>query len=805
VSVQPLGDLRRTHAREFGGKAANLGEMMDSGVPVPQGFAICTSDYFSHAARWGLDEALAPSLAKEDWAETEMKARAAFASVDLDPEFTSAVLTAFGRLGNSTVAVRSSALGEDAPDASFAGQYHTELGVSTEEALLDAVRSCWASLWNKGVLEYRHRRSMDHLAQGMGVVVQAMVPATVSGVLFTVDPVASRSDRMLVELVEGPGHSLVSGMEAGVVCRVQRDPFRVVDVDGDGTAIEDHRLEKVWRTARLVEDRFGGPQDIEFGFVEDQLWIFQTRPITTLSPELVEPLEPLRKPTLSERIIIPLAAEHYTTAPKPLDNLAFARLVEGAAELLRRNGGRVTPEDKEAFRSEVWRQAYRLPRHSLTWRALLSLRQQKSVLEKDWTAWWMAGPEPILREVSAPVDLEALSDEALFKRSDAILAAWEGVLGERMVVAGAFRSEFILAALVTLAVGRREKGPVLADLARGIETPVTRSNRDLWSLSRKARGDPRILACVRNGDPTVLETFPAGRVFLDSVEEFLADHGHREGDSWYLSVPVWCRNPARVWSLLSTLVDLRNPLSDPARAQEKFAAARERVERRLDSVPWLRRLFLSLLEAFRAHITFREQSHFDLTRPLAALQEVAAEWGRRLVARGLIPDQDSVFYLTAREVRDWLLNSPPSPAEAQKTLARRRATYQVVNTTWQRERMPHQRPGPQLVGIATSPGVATGTVRLIRGEHQFQRLGAGDILVAPHTNPSWTPLFSIASGVVTEVGGPASHAAVVAREYGIPCVMSVPRVMEILRDGDQVVVDGEEGLVQRMRQEENGP
>jgi pyruvate,water dikinase len=166
VSVRPLGDLRREHAPEFGGKAANLGELTASGIPVPPGFALGASDYGVHAERCDLRSALKPLLAKEKWAEAEMTARELLGSAPLDPDLTSVFLRAFRNLGSPTVAVRSSAIGEDAPDASFAGQYYTKLEVSGEEALLDAVRSCWASLWNKAVLEYRHRRALGPLTQG---------------------------------------------------------------------------------------------------------------------------------------------------------------------------------------------------------------------------------------------------------------------------------------------------------------------------------------------------------------------------------------------------------------------------------------------------------------------------------------------------------------------------------------------------------------------------------------------------------------------------------------------------------------
>src|SRR5581483_2112878 len=107
-----------------------------------------------------------------------------------------------------------------------------------------------------------------------------------------------------------------------------------------------------------------------------------------------------------------------------------------------------------------------------------------------------------------------------------------------------------------------------------------------------------------------------------------------------------------------------------------------------------------------------------------------------------------------------------------------------------------------LHGIAGSPGVVTGPVCIVRGPHEFDKLRRGDILVAPLTNPVWTPLFAIAGGVVTQVGGILSHGAIVAREYGIPAVMAVQNAVQLLRDGQRVTVDGTRGIVRAERGEE---
>jgi pyruvate,water dikinase len=184
---------------------------------------------------------------------------------------------------------------------------------------------------------------------------------------------------------------------------------------------------------------------------------------------------------------------------------------------------------------------------------------------------------------------------------------------------------------------------------------------------------------------------------------------------------------------------------------------------------------------------------------LAALQQIAVELSQRLQARGLVRMQDDIFYLTYEEARNWCLGAPPLASEVSKLVSRRRATYNVANARWQAERAGTAASGDLLKGVSASRGVARGRARVIRDEREFHLLRPGDVLVCPYSNPSWTPLFISAAAVISETGGAASHAAIVAREYGIPAVMSVCGAMQALQHGPEVIVDGERGVIQRVQ------
>jgi pyruvate,water dikinase len=798
--IRPLADLTRVDAATCGSKGSNLGELIHLGMPVPPGFAIAASCYAAHAERCGLAAGLAPLIERRDWTAVERTAGDLLHSRPLEPDLCVALSDAYRRLHRPGVAVRSSATAEDLTGASFAGQYRTSLNIRGEDDLQRAIRECWASLWCRRALEYRHRRSIDHLSSEMAVVIQAMLPVDASGVLFTVDPVAQRSDRILIEIVAGLGERLVSGTASGEICRVDRSDLEVVDREGGETLLPSHRAAKLCRLALEIEAHFGCPQDIEFATTGGEVFLLQTRPITTLGDALPEPLEPLGKPTFFDRLMKPLVTERYSIAPRPLDNITYTHLVGAATYFLRRVGGIVTPEDEARFRAEIWRQAYRFPPHRLTWRVLCSPWQQIETLKTDWLGWWENGPRAAFHGVCAPTDLATLSDAALLDRAERILAAWEEPLQKRMFAAGAFGAENWLKLLVTLAVGPRKSDQIMAKLLGGVANPTLETNAALWRLSGLARQAPSVRVALRELAPKRLEDTPEGRTFLRAFDDFLDAHGHREGSCWYLSTPTWQRDPMQVWRLLGSMVEVEPPSANPKQVDVHYRTACELVERRLRFIPGLRRTFCWFLHRIRALTAFREHSHFDLTRPLSALQEIAAEWGRRLVERGVLSRADDLFYLTHDEVRDLLLGPAPDTGTIHRLLAQRRATYQLANTRWQAERFDGRRHGSALKGIATSPGAARGRARIIRGEHQFERFQPGEILVCPYTTPSWTPLFVSAAAVVTETGGAASHAAIVAREYGVPAVMALQGATRILEDGVEILVDGDRGVVRRIRE-----
>jgi len=274
-----------------GGKGASLARMTALGLPVPPGYVVEADCLLAALGDGG--EALRAAL------PDAARAQAIVARAEPPPE----IGDAYEALGdNPPVAVRSSACAEDSEAASYAGQQETYLSVRGTRAVLDRVRDCWASFFSERAIFYRERKgSLDDL--GMAVVVQRMVRADVAGVLFTCDPVHRRRDRMVVEAVLGLGEAAVSGLltpdhyvltRDGTVkrARITRQPFAIVPAESGGTEqrelgeegaapkLAQEQLRELARIGDDLEQRLGGPQDIEWALEDGELFVLQARPVT---------------------------------------------------------------------------------------------------------------------------------------------------------------------------------------------------------------------------------------------------------------------------------------------------------------------------------------------------------------------------------------------------------------------------------------------------------------------------------------------------------------------------------------------
>ncbi|RLT33583.1 MAG: phosphoenolpyruvate synthase, partial [Chloroflexi bacterium] len=296
-----------------GGKGLNLTKLAQAGFPVPGGFIVTTGGYDAFVNDAGLAGWMADEVAAIDARDPESlnalsdRIRARFRESAMPPALADTIRAAYAALGKPKVAVRSSATAEDLPDFSFAGQQDTFLNVLGDDALLGAVRECWSSLWTARAIGYRARNGIDQSAVSLAVVVQAMVQSDTSGVLFTANPLTGRRTETVVDAIYGLGEALVSGQVEPDHYIVETATGRIVakllgakatvirGAEGGGTltqsadagsqqALSDDEIRQVTALGKRVTDFYGSPQDIEWGYADGQLYLLQSRAITSLFP-----------------------------------------------------------------------------------------------------------------------------------------------------------------------------------------------------------------------------------------------------------------------------------------------------------------------------------------------------------------------------------------------------------------------------------------------------------------------------------------------------------------------------------------
>jgi pyruvate,water dikinase len=279
-----------------------------------------------------------------------------------------------------------------------------------------------------------------------------------------------------------------------------------------------------------------------------------------------------------------------------------------------------------------------------------------------------------------------------------------------------------------------------------------------------------------------------------TLARFLARYGHHSRRELDLRIPRWSEEGAFVEQLASKLVGTESPEDANRRQRRRYAAELERARGLLS--PWRRKRFEEKLLQLRSFLWLREQMRDLSTRTYARIRRFALEIGRRAAAAGRLRSADDIFYLTFREAYQVLDGSHHEIVESRRDYELMYRRFRPANEVGRgHAHAPVEQAGKRLIGIGCSTGIISGRVRVVMSLAEAEKLERGDILVTPFADPGWTPLLSIAAGVVTETGGLLSHAAVICREYAIPAVLNVPAATRLLRDDHRVRIHGEMGYV----------
>ena len=728
-------------------------------------------------------------------------------------------------LGKSRVAVRSSALGEDGSDASFAGQFDTVLNVQGMEELREAVRHCVASSANEHALSYQQEQSGGQAAT-MNVVVQAMVDARAAGVVFTADPVSARRDLLVIDAVHGLGEALVSGEATPDHYAVNAsDKIIRRQLTGDSAVLSATEIATIAAQARAAAAHEGHALDLEWAIDQDgTLYWLQARPITTLPADLNEFDTTLPRP--EDVLTISNVSEMMPGAVCPLTGSFTGWGIDYGLQHMQVAVG-ARPEIEQDWQITAW--AYGHLFLNLTGNAVMSAAVLGSTVEQTGQA--LCGriipelkelpPQPLWRQLFNTVKLlrycmrapsvvdrfgEELDRFAIEKKADSV-AMWQELAAKcaffdhamAVHIQSSALSGFFCSIVENMVSGRsnnstnEEQAEAVRLLAgaSGVESAVMLEELD--NFIDKVVEHPEAETSFQRVEPKEALSWLRGTAGIaDAFAVFLSDHGHRGYRELCMRDPAWGDDPTPLIQSMQAAVHARLVTGGhrPLHSED------------IDWSTLSRGLRWALPKAHNA-IRRREHTKSQLVDVAHRFKVAFRHLGKLLVDEGKLPDADMVNFFTVAELPG--IVAGPAAADIERASARRDAIeYQ------QRFEFPEISVGmPQplepveldisegvLPGRPASRGVVEGTVRVAHTLEEAALLQPGEILVTPITDIGWTPYFSLIGGLVTDLGSSVSHGAVIAREYGLPCVVNTRQGTRMLHTGDRVRLDGDAGCVE---------
>ena len=805
--VKSFAELQPADATLAGGKAFRCAEMLRAGLPVPDGVVLLAdapqtarslADLQDHLRHWPAD---------------------------------------------TLFAVRSSALDEDGSEHSFAGMHETVLNVAVD-AVPDAVRACWDSVHAPRALAYREAQGVASADMRTAVVVQQMVRAVAAGVVFTADPVTG-ADSLVINAAAGLGDALVSGQVDPQDWHIRRSDLTITmrgHADkGRRNLLTDEQVRELCTLALRIEQLFGAQQDIEWCHDSRQFWIVQARPITGIRKRedeiewtranVREVLPELPPPQITDYVcdVLEYASRQYAGrlwAPlsklgpnvkafngRPYFNVSQFRYLSRvvgvpAATTLRGIGHQeIRPEDEVAAPRPWGRFLRSLP----TLFRIVSYQLRMGSFIRNHIATLRRRCDVYRREVASGDPERTMTTYMAARRPD---AAYD------------LQAVFALSAVSNLEEQVRailKRVPYSYDdlvppqLAAGEKSVSSQQAFDLLRVAALARADIRARSYFSAADSFAdYRQALTGTEFLRDFDRFLDNYGHRAVYETDWSRPRFCEDPTPLLATIATHVRGPSmPSADDIIAQQELAAAESwtRFESKLSSVQRLTVLPIvrALVRRIKQFYVWRELYRSEIIRVTALARAAHLNLAESLTQRGWLERVDDYFLLTFDEIVA-ACERRASADDVAKIVSQRRAEME----SWRAIDMPlllresdlsrlsAAQPIPmsaeEFTGLCVSPGSVEAEVVVMHTADDFRLMKPGAIIVAPATDPSWTALFTLASGVIVEIGGLLSHASTVAREYGLPAVANVKNATRLLHSGDRIHLDASAGrihLIQR--------
>jgi len=855
----PFGS-QKAIINQVGGKGASLTRLYLAGLPIPKGFHISVDAFKKFVSLNDLQPGIIAALDTINdstpitFENASNNIMQMFFDGSIPEEITNEIGEAYASLtggSNLPVAVRSSATAEDLPEASFAGQQETFLNIRGEEDLLGAVKKCWASLWTARAITYRSKNKIDQSTVALAVVVQEMVDAESSGVLFTSNPINGQSDEMVINAAWGLGEAIVGGLvtpdtiiadkstgrikayevaeKTVITVRTEKgtEEISLKDTRRNSKVLNEAQATKIVDLARRIEGLYGIPQDIEWCRAEGKFHIVQSRPITTLlKPEPAVPSTwklPKGAYAAMRNNIVELMADPLTPLFKTLGldavNVRMKHIMDmfiGTPGLLP-SEPIITVNEYAYYNGSV--------RFGPIFKVVLDTG---GIIKRMFTGaverWTDEGRPKYMNTVQQwdQKQLKGLSNEDLLagvrelteSAVDAYLALVSGVIPAAWISEAWFTWNYRFI--------KRKDDPNAPTYLLGFDSLPIKGEQALYDLAMWSRERSKLAEYLEDTpthqlaaqieDPNIEPEVNDWKTWASRFQSYLRDYGHMIYNLDFGS-PTPADDPAPILDTFKLF--LRGEGTNPHERQRVSANRRRGAMQTTFGRLKGRRLksFQKNLERAQKYAPLRENGLADIGMGYPLIRRMLHILGSRFVSRGMIEQPDDIYWLTQDVVgdaaskldQDQSLNNLSFLVQGRKAIwhAARQATppmalpqLKIFGMDLMGLKSGIKRAKDNTIkGVGASPGSITAEACVITSPQDFSRMNDGEVLVAPLTTPAWTPLFARAAAVVTDVGGPLSHGSIVAREYGIPAVLGTGNATKRISNGQLVTVDGKAGTV----------
>lgn len=842
--VMPLEDPQAVLA-VAGGKGASLARLLAAGLPVPDGFHITTVAYQQFVIENNLQSSILKALESIDISQPctlEVASNAIyklFTQAQIPPEIVKAVSREFGKLGpNPKVAVRSSATAEDLPDLSFAGLQETYLNIQTKDSLFKTIKQCWSSLWTARAIGYRLEHHIDQNAVKMAVVIQKLVSADASGIMFTADPITGERNQVMINAVWGLGVAICGGQVtpdivvvdkvSGKVTKQQISSKDIMTVltqieTSEEPVPEDQRAQAVldqMQAAELaqigvqVEELYGHAMDIEWAIENNQFFILQARPITALcacDQTTVEWNDSLSgdylwtKGNFGEAVPDVMTPCTWSLAKVMIENVDLAF---GPYSPCGNVGGRLYKNLSvtASLSVSIGMKQSRFARMIEDLYGKLPEGTEIPIIQLSrWHLLRTTLPIVVHRILQARSNNKRLPEflKTSPERCEVLRVRIQGTTSPKELAAlwHTDLTQFYLEACnMLMTVVNRGGGDIIS------------IRRNLQKIVGEEEANILLTGITSNTDPLASLGLLLGLTQLSQGEidrtNFARQFGHRSPHEVEISIPRPAEDPDWIDKQLADLSqrgdDFKVLLSRQETARK---SAWDRVHQRY---PQKEKSIRRQIDRWAAIIREREAVRSECARITWVLRSFVQRAGM------LVGQDEGIFFLSIGEILLVLEGDHTSLAHIPARCAAYRRycalpPYPVLIRgrfdPFQWAADPDRRSDmfnvlrsnkpvdDVITGFPGAVGVVEGQARVITTIEEGNQLQVGEILVTTVTNIGWTPLFPRLAAVVTDVGAPLSHAAIVARELGIPAVVGCGDATMRLKTGDRVRVDGGKGIV----------